>query len=185
MLAPCLRRRLKPSQSLQGHSILPTCLAVDARFRCRSYVDKQSLPRLLLPPAAFGLGGSACAVTCKHQCPPYQSVLRRQLSKPDHLHRAYSRTVYFSPATSFPLPRVCMVEPTAEINSDDTMGSLPLVDSKMELQFPSFCLRATFLSGGESPPTAATAKEDREKQSEEGGESLRRDAVSGGQGPKR
>lgn len=65
----------------------------------------------------------------------------------------------------------------------DTMGS-PFggYQNGDSVSSPLYACAQHSLSGG-SRSTAATAKEDREKQSEEGGVA-RRDAVSGGQGPK-
>lgn len=108
---------------------------------------KRSLPRLLLPPAAFGLGGSACTVTVSINALRIQSVYAVSLAS-----WMIVRTVDgFSPAASFPLPAfakaACMIEPTAEIKTRRPAmrydGLCPLVDIKMELSsLSSLCLRA-------------------------------------------
>lgn len=89
------------------------------------------------------------------------------------------RRRFSSTRSVFPSPRVCeklpaWFEPTAEIKNDlrciAIRWALPFggFENGAPVHSPLYACAQHSLSGG-SRPTAATAKEDREKQSEEGG----------------
>ncbi|KAL6837463.1 hypothetical protein V8C40DRAFT_9650 [Trichoderma camerunense] len=152
----------KPSQSLQGHSILPTCLDCRCTSRisnlftwtsdhCRAFSCHLQLSALVaqLVRCTVSINAlriqSVCAVSlasCWHRW----TIVRRRFSS--------TRSV-------FPSPRVCeklpaWFEPTAEIKDDlrciAIRWALPLVDIKMELSsLSSLFLRATFIIWGKPP----------------------------------